>query len=63
MKILILFAHPAIRRSQVNRRLAEAVRDLDRVTVHDLYESYPDLDIDVPREQTLLAEHDVALTF
>jgi glutathione-regulated potassium-efflux system ancillary protein KefG len=27
------------------------------VTVNDLYECYPDFDIDVPREQTLLEEH------
>ncbi len=59
--ILILFAHPAIRRSRVNRRLLEKVRDLDGVTVNDLYEAYPDLDIDVDREQRLLEEHDVVV--
>jgi glutathione-regulated potassium-efflux system ancillary protein KefG len=57
--ILVLFAHPAFRRSRVNRRLLEAVRDLEGVTVNDLYESYPDLDIDSAREQDLLVRHDV----
>ncbi len=58
-RILILFAHPALRRSRVNRRLAEAVRDLHGVTFHDLYETYPDFTIDVDDEQALLLEHDV----
>ena len=60
-KVLILFAHPAIRRSKVNRRLLEAVRDLEGVMINDLYEAYPDLDIDVEREQGLLLRHDVVV--
>jgi glutathione-regulated potassium-efflux system ancillary protein KefG len=59
--VLVLFAHPAIRKSRVNRRLVAAVRDLDGVTVNDLYEVYPDLDIDVAREQDLLSKHDVVV--
>jgi glutathione-regulated potassium-efflux system ancillary protein KefG len=39
----------------------EAVRGLGGVTVNDLYESYPELDIDVDREQRLLLEHDVVI--
>ena len=58
-RILVLFAHPALEKSRVNRRLVQAVRDLDGVTLHDLYEAYPDLDIDVAREQELLTLHDV----
>ena len=58
-KILILFAHPVLERSRVNRRLLEAVQDLPGVTVHDLYERYPTLNIDVEYEQALLLEHDV----
>ncbi len=57
--ILILFAHPALERSRVNRRLIRATRDLPGVTFHDLYEAYPEFDIDVPREQRLLEGHDV----
>jgi glutathione-regulated potassium-efflux system ancillary protein KefG len=59
--VLVVLAHPAIRTSRVNRRLADAVRDLDGVTVHDLYESYPDFDIDAAHEQALLASHDVVV--
>ncbi len=59
--VLILFAHPSLRRSRVNRRLVEAVRDLDGVTIHDLYEAYPDFHIDVAHEQGLLVSHDVVV--
>lgn len=58
MKVLVLFAHPALERSRVNRALLRAV-DQPGVTFHDLYEAYPDLHIDVDREQALLLEHDL----
>jgi glutathione-regulated potassium-efflux system ancillary protein KefG len=58
-RILVLFAHPALEKSRVNRRLVAAVRDLSAVTFHDLYEAYPEFDIDVQKEQSLLVEHDV----
>ena len=58
-RILVLFAHPALEKSRVNRRLMAAVRDLPGVTFHDLYEAYPEFDIDVQKEQSLLVEHDV----
>jgi glutathione-regulated potassium-efflux system ancillary protein KefG len=58
-RVLVLFAHPVLERSRVNRRLADAVRELDGVRIHDLYEEYPSLAIDVNREQELLVEHDV----
>jgi glutathione-regulated potassium-efflux system ancillary protein KefG len=58
-RVLILFAHPALNKSRVNRRMASAVRELSGITFRDLYELYPDLDIDIGREQRLLVEHDV----
>jgi glutathione-regulated potassium-efflux system ancillary protein KefG len=57
-RILVLFAHPVLERSRVNRRLIEEIRDLDGVTVHDLYDAYPTLAIDVAYEQELLLAHD-----
>ena len=48
-RLLILFAHPALDKSRVHRRLVERVVGLDGVTFNDLYESYPDFD--VQREQ------------
>lgn len=58
-RILVLFAHPALHRSRVQSALLAAARSVDDVTVHDLYQAYPDFDIDVAREQALLLAHDV----
>ncbi len=60
-RVLILFAHPVYERSRVNRRMVDAVRELDGVTVHDLYTEYPTLRVNVRREQALLVEHDVVV--
>lgn len=60
-RILVLYAHPAPHHSRVNVRMAEAVRGLSGVTFHDLYETYPALDLDVPREQERLAAHDAVV--
>ena len=58
-RVLILFAHPALHRSRVNRALVRAVRDVADVTFHDLYELYPDFDVDRAHEQELLLRHDL----
>jgi len=54
---LILFSHPALETSRANRALVEAVRDLEGVTFHDLYQEYPDFHIDVDREKALMEGH------
>ena len=59
--VLILFAHPALEKSRVNRRLVEAVSELEDVTFNDLYDNYPEFDVDVRREQELLLAHDVVV--
>lgn len=56
-RVLVLFCHPQAHRSRVNARLRDAIRDLPGVTVHDLYERYPDFGIDVEAEQDLLVRH------
>ncbi len=58
-RVLLLLAHPVLERSKVNRRLLEGARGLEGVTVHDLYEAYPAMQLSVRREQQLLLEHDV----
>jgi len=58
MKALVILAHPKIAESRINRRLIEEVRKHPEITVHELYPSYPDWNIDVPREQELLEKHD-----
>ncbi len=55
--VLILFAHPAFSRSKINRALVHAAHDVGGITIHDLYETYPDFLIDVPAEQRLLEQH------
>ncbi|MBL7743823.1 MAG: NAD(P)H-dependent oxidoreductase [Chitinophagaceae bacterium] len=58
-KLLVLFAHPALEKSRVHARLLRHVHHLDGLTFHDLYEEYPDFDINVKREQELLLRHDI----
>ncbi|MFS7876096.1 NAD(P)H-dependent oxidoreductase [Streptomyces asiaticus] len=58
MRTLLVLAHPDIAASRVNAALAEAARPVENVTFNDLYAAYPDLRIDVEREQRLLLEHD-----
>jgi len=58
-RVLVLFAHPAVHHSRVQRALVTAARTVADITIHDLYDAYPDFDIDVAREQALLVSHDV----
>ncbi len=60
-RVLVLFAHPALQKSRVNRALANAAEKVDGVTFHDLYERYPDMHIDVEREQQLMTQHDIVV--
>ncbi len=58
---LVLFAHPRPHLSRVTRKLAEAARALPRVTVHELYQAYPDFYVDVAAEQARLAAADIVV--
>ncbi len=58
-KILVLFAHPRFEDSVVNTTLVRAAEKLPFVTFRDLYELYPDFDIDIKKEQELLKAHDI----
>ncbi|MFN8259158.1 MAG: NAD(P)H-dependent oxidoreductase [Bacteroidales bacterium] len=60
-KILILFAHPRFEHSVVNQALVKAVKNKPTITFRDLYELYPDFDIDVKKEQELLLSHDIII--
>ena len=61
-RVLVLFAHPRLDdRSVANARMLREIRDLDHVTIVDLYATYPTFDIDVDREQEQLVNHDVIL--
>lgn len=58
-KVLLLFAHPVFEKSRVHASLVRRARQADGVTVVDLYERYPDFNIDTKAEKDLLAAHEV----
>lgn len=58
-RILILFAHPAMHKSRVNSKMIEAVKGMEGITFRNLYEEYPDFQIDIKKEQQLLIDHDL----
>ena len=58
-RLLILFAHPLLEKSRVHTRLLKEAQKVPGVTLHDLYEVYPEFDINVPFEQALLQQHDI----
>jgi len=60
-KILILFAHPALQKSRIHKTLITSVKKVDNVTLHDLYEEYPEFDIDAKREHKIIENHDVLI--
>ncbi|BDY04439.1 NAD(P)H-dependent oxidoreductase [Ferrimonas sp. YFM] len=57
--VLVLFAHPSVHRSEINAKMLRATRQVEGVTTVDLYHEYPDMRIDVDREQKRLLDHDV----
>lgn len=57
--ILLIYVHPEPRQSVANKALLNAVRDLENLTIHDLYAVYPDFFIDIHHEQALLCQHQV----
>jgi glutathione-regulated potassium-efflux system ancillary protein KefG len=48
-------------KSRIHRRLVRNLPNLAGLTFHDLYEQYPNFDVDVPREQELLLAHDLVI--
>ena len=60
-RILILFAHPRYEKSRINRSLLAQLAGSEGITTHDLYEQYPDFNIEVEREKSLLLEHNIII--
>lgn len=58
LKTLVLLAHPNLKESKVNRRWKHRLLKEKHITVHDLYQVYPDQIIDIEKEQHLLSTHD-----
>ncbi|WP_394252239.1 NAD(P)H-dependent oxidoreductase [Vibrio profundi] len=60
-RVLVLFAHPSLHRSEVNKPLFEQAQKVDGVTTVDLYAEYPTFNINIDKEQKRLDEHDVII--
>jgi glutathione-regulated potassium-efflux system ancillary protein KefG len=60
-KVLILLAHPKYEHSVVTQSLVNAVSNLENVEIRDLYELYPDFNIDVQTEQETLIMADIII--
>ena len=60
-KILIIFAHPRFERSSNNSALIRKIPDLPEITFHDLYEKYPDFNIDKDFEKKLLQNNNIII--
>lgn len=56
--VLVIVAHPDLQASRANRFLAKAAAAVDGVTVHNVYDTYPDLFIDGGAERQRLAAAD-----
>lgn len=61
MKTLILFAHPRLERSKFNKALIAKVPAHQDLTFIDLYEAYPDFNIDIETEKQRLLDHDLVI--
>lgn len=60
-RVLLLLAHPRLSASRINAALLRVAREVDGVTVHDLYAAYPDGFIDVAAEQQRLLAHEAVV--
>jgi glutathione-regulated potassium-efflux system ancillary protein KefG len=58
-KTLVLFAHPRFENSRIHQALLKKIKNLPGLRIHDLYEHYPEFNIDVEYEKNLLLEHDI----
>lgn len=60
-KVLILLAHPKFEHSAINQALIKSISGLENVEIRDLYELYPDFNIDVQTEQESLIMSDIII--
>lgn len=56
---MVIFAHPDFQNSIINKTIISSIKNLEGITIHNLYKEYPGFEVDVKREQQLLLEHDV----
>lgn len=61
MKIQIIQAHPAEHRSRINIKMVEAAKKNENVRILNLYNTYPDFEINVKAEQQRLEAADIII--
>ncbi|MCU0439096.1 MAG: NAD(P)H-dependent oxidoreductase [Raineya sp.] len=54
--VLILFAHPLLEKSKINKFFVRKYQQRSTLKFHDLYEEYPEFNINIPYEKALLEE-------
>lgn len=61
-RTLVIVIHPNMQDSVVNKRWIEALGSYPgKYLVHDLHAAYPTGDIDIPKEQALIEQHDTII--
>lgn len=60
-KVLILFAHPLFEKSRIHQALVKAIPDSPHITFRDLYELYPDFNVNIKVEKEVLSKHDIII--
>ena len=55
-KTLIVVAHPNMENSRANKIFKEEAEKLSNVEIYNIYEKYPDGNVDVEKELKLLSE-------
>lgn len=58
MKVQILFFHPTMENSKINRGFVNILPNHENLTFRSIYDEYPNGFIDVPREKKLLTENE-----
>jgi len=60
-RVLIIFAHPLFEKSHAHKALVSHIPESDYITMRDLYELYPEFNINVKNEQNALEQHDIII--
>lgn len=58
MKTLVVLAHPNIETSRINKGWMTRLESEEHITIHNIYKEYPDMKIDVKKEQQLVESHE-----
>jgi glutathione-regulated potassium-efflux system ancillary protein KefG len=61
LKAVVLCANPLFEKSLVHHQLSVALKEVDHISWIDLYELYPDFDINIKKEQKRLEAFDVII--